>query len=71
MHTIKKNTEALLDTRKETGLNANVERTKFMFLPCEQTAGQNPNTNISNKSYGRVAKFKYFGKTLKKSKSNS
>jgi hypothetical protein len=37
---IKKNTEALLDANKETGLEINSEKTKYMFMSRQQTAGQ-------------------------------
>jgi hypothetical protein len=39
--TIKKNTETLIDTSKEVGLEINVEKTKYMLLSCHQNAGQN------------------------------
>jgi hypothetical protein len=32
--TIKKNTETLIDTSKNVGLEINVERTKYMLLSC-------------------------------------
>jgi hypothetical protein len=35
-----------------------------MFISHEQNAGENCNTQ-QNKSYGTVAKFTHFGKTLK------
>jgi hypothetical protein len=34
----KKNAEALLDASKETGLEVNSEKTKYMFMSCHQTA---------------------------------
>jgi hypothetical protein len=37
---IKKNAEALLDARKEIGLEVNSEKTKYMFTSRHQTAGQ-------------------------------
>jgi hypothetical protein len=37
----KKKTEALLHASKEVGLEVNAEKTKFMFLSCEYTKGQN------------------------------
>jgi hypothetical protein len=38
--TIKKNTETLIDASNEVGLEINVERTKYMFLPRHQNLGQ-------------------------------
>jgi sorting nexin-29 len=40
INNIKKNTEALLDASKETGLEVNSEKTKYIFMPRHQTAGQ-------------------------------
>jgi hypothetical protein len=37
--TIKKNTETLIDSSKEVGLEINVERTKYMLLSHHQNAG--------------------------------
>jgi hypothetical protein len=34
--TMKKNTEAALDTSKEVGVEINVEKTKFMITSCSQ-----------------------------------
>jgi hypothetical protein len=59
---MKKNAEALLDDRK-IGLEVNSEKTKEMFMSCHQTAGQS-NETVANKSFERVAKFKYMGATL-------
>jgi hypothetical protein len=38
----KKNAEALLGVSKEVGLEVNMEKTKYMSMPCHQTARQNP-----------------------------
>jgi hypothetical protein len=40
MHSIKKNTEALVVTSKETGLEVNAEKTKDMVMSQDQNAGQ-------------------------------
>jgi coproporphyrinogen III oxidase-like Fe-S oxidoreductase len=39
--TIKKNTEPLIDSSKEVGLEINIEKTKYMFVSHHQNAGQN------------------------------
>jgi hypothetical protein len=39
--TIKKNTERVTEASKEVGLEANTEKTKYMFRPRHQNAGQN------------------------------
>jgi hypothetical protein len=47
--TIKKNTETLIDTSKEVGLEINVEKTKYMLLSCHQNVGQNRDIKIANR----------------------
>ena len=37
-----------------------IENTRFMFISCEQNAGQNQTVRISIKSFERVTHFKYF-----------
>jgi uncharacterized protein YbcV (DUF1398 family) len=44
---IKKNAETLLDASKETGLEVNSEKTKYMFMSRHQTAGQSNYTRNS------------------------
>jgi hypothetical protein len=60
---IKKNAEALLDASKEIG-QVNSEKTKYMFMSRHQTAGQSNYIRVANKSFEKVAKFKYLGSTL-------
>jgi hypothetical protein len=40
IHTIKKNTEALVVASKETELNMNADKTKYMIMSRDQEAGQ-------------------------------
>jgi hypothetical protein len=50
MHTIKRNTEALLVASREVGLAVTPEKTKYikcMFMSCEYNASQNCNINSS------------------------
>jgi hypothetical protein len=61
---IKKNAEALLDASKETGLEVNSEKTKYMFISRHQTAGQSNYIRVVNKSFEKVAKLKYLGAIL-------
>lgn len=41
-----------------------IRKTKYVFVSCQQNAGQNDNTKIANKSFQNVEKFKYLRKTL-------
>jgi hypothetical protein len=43
IHTIKKNTEALAVTSKETGPDIHAEKTKYTVMSQDQKAGQNNN----------------------------
>jgi hypothetical protein len=49
IHTIKKNTETLIDANKEVGLKINVEKTKYVMLSCHQNVGQNRDIKITNR----------------------
>jgi hypothetical protein len=59
INTIKKNTDALLDTSNEVGLEMNKENTKCMFMSYHQNAGQNQNIKIAHRFYENMAKLKY------------
>jgi hypothetical protein len=51
---IKTNAEALLDTGKKIDLEANSERTKYMFMSRHQTAGKINYRRVANKSTSRA-----------------
>jgi hypothetical protein len=61
---IKKNAETLLDASKEIGLEVNCEKTKYVFMSRHQTAGQSSYVRAADKSFEKVAEFKYLGSTL-------
>jgi len=46
VHTIKKNTETIVVASKETGLEVNADKTKYMVMPQDQNAGQSHNIKI-------------------------
>jgi sorting nexin-29 len=50
IHNIKKNAEDLMIASKETGLEVNAEKTKYMVMSQNQNAGHNHNIKIDNKS---------------------
>jgi hypothetical protein len=64
IHTIKKNAEVVVVTSKETGLEVNADKTKYMVMSRDQNAGLSHTINIDNSSFERVEKFKYLETTL-------
>jgi sorting nexin-29 len=63
VNTRKENSETLLEARRDTGLEINAEKTKYM-MSCHPNSGQNQNIRIANESFESVARFKYLGMTL-------
>jgi hypothetical protein len=51
VHTIKKNKEVLVVASKETVLDINAEKTKYMVTRRDKNARQNHNMKIYNKSF--------------------
>jgi hypothetical protein len=49
---------------KETGLEVNADRTTYMVISRDQTAGRSQSMKIDNSSFERVEEFKYLGTTL-------
>jgi len=64
INTIKKNTEALLEATREVGLQVNTEKPKYMVVSRHQTAAQNHDLLIANKSFENMAKFINLGITI-------
>jgi hypothetical protein len=64
VNTIKENSETLIEASRDIGLEINAEKTKYMIMSCHLKSGKNQNIRIANKSFEKVAKFKYFGTTL-------
>jgi len=46
VHTVKKNTEALVIASKEIGLEVNADKTKYMVISRDQNAGRNHDIKI-------------------------
>jgi hypothetical protein len=64
VHTIKKHAEALLVCSKETGLEVNADKTKYIFMSRDQNAGRSHRINTDNSSFEGVEEFQYLGTTL-------
>ena len=64
IHTIKKNTKALVVANKEMGLEVNAGKTKYMVMSQDENAGQNHNMRIDSMPHERVEQLKYLGATL-------
>jgi len=63
VHAIETNTEASVVASKESGLEVNSEKTKYMVMPRDQNAGRNRNIT-DNKSFRKVEQFKHLVTTL-------
>jgi hypothetical protein len=69
VHTIKKNTEAILVACKETGLDVNADNTKYMVMSPYQNSGRSHRIKTDNSSFETVEHFKRLGTTLTKQNS--
>ena len=49
---------------KESGLEVNADKTKYVVMSRVQNAGRSHSIQIDNGSIERVEQFKYLGKTL-------
>jgi hypothetical protein len=56
--TVMKNKEALLDASKETGLEVNPEKTKYILMSRSQKIGQKHSIKIANRSFEDLARSK-------------
>jgi hypothetical protein len=62
INTVKKTT-ALLEASRDVGIEVNTKKTKYMFMSCDQNAGQNHKLLIANKLFEKAVNFKYVGIT--------
>ena len=64
MHTVKKQAEALLVGSKESGLEVNADKTKYMIMSGDQNAGRSHSIKFDNSSFESVEEFQYLETTL-------
>jgi hypothetical protein len=57
--TIKKNTHTLVVANKETGLEVNADKTKFIVMSQYQHVERNHNIKTDNSSFGKVEELNY------------
>ena len=58
------NTEAVVVATREIGLEVNADKTKYMVMSREQTAGLSHTMKVDNSSIERVEEFRYLGTTV-------
>ena len=66
VHAVKKHTEAFAVVSKETGLEVNADKTKYMVMSRDQNAKRSHKIKRDNKSYKNVEHFKCLGTKLTK-----
>jgi hypothetical protein len=59
VHSIKENTEALVVASKESGLNVNADKTKYMVISRDQNTGRSHSIKFDNISFASVEQFRY------------
>jgi len=64
LHTVEKNTEALLVSSKEIAPGVNADKTKYMVMSCDQNSGRSHSIKTDNSSCERVEELKYLGTAL-------
>ena len=64
VHNVKKNEEALIVASKETGLDVNADKTKYMVMSGDQKARRSHSMKNENRPFERVEEFRFLGTTL-------
>ena len=67
-HTVKENVEALLVATKETGLEVNADKSKYMVMSRDQNAGRGHSVKIDNSSIESGGRVQIFGNDVNRSK---
>jgi hypothetical protein len=60
-----RNTDTLIYSSEEVGLEVNTEKSKHTLLSHHQNAGQNHDIKIANRSFENVSQFKYSVTTVR------
>ena len=64
VHTVKKNAEPLVASTKESGLEVNARKTKYMTVSRDQNARRIHSIKMENSPIEMVEEFRYLGTTL-------
>jgi predicted esterase YcpF (UPF0227 family) len=64
INTIQSNTETLLISSRDVGLEINSGKTKYTMMFRRQNSGQNHKIRIANESFENMKKFKYYGNSV-------
>jgi ribosomal protein L30E len=64
VYTIKKKAETLVVANKETGLEVNADKAKYIVMTRDRNAERRQSIKTDNSSYGSVEVFKYLGTIL-------
>jgi len=64
VRTVKDSAETLIVASKETGLEVNADKTKYVVTSRDQNAGRIHNMKSDNSSFERVGELKYLGTNL-------
>jgi len=63
IHTLKENAEALVAATREIGLEVSADKTEYMVMSRDQSAGRNHSVKSDNSTFERVEEFKYLRTT--------
>ena len=64
MYITKKNAVALVVASKETGLEVNADKIKYVVMSRDQNVGRSHSIKTDNSSFERVEQFNYLGTAL-------
>jgi hypothetical protein len=64
VHTVQENAYTLIVDSKETGLEVNADKTKYMVMFRGQNAGRSHSIKTHNSCFESVEEFQYLGTTL-------